>query len=211
MLLYKRISGQHRHSGDDNDRHFDRLGWRHNIYRGSLGLHPAGHNNDLAQQHLDRPFGRIIHIEDRVHVRIPVSNRIEQGDGGDGRQGQRQHDPHEDSEVIASVDLGGLLQTVRQRLEEVAHDNHVEGIDGNREDQGPVRVDQADAFDDQEGGDHSAAEQHGEDDDEINGIAGRQVSPGQAVGHQRGKQHTDYGSCNGDTHGYPESPEDGRR
>lgn len=148
MLLNKRISGQHRHGGDDNDRHFDRLGRRHNIDRASLCLHPAGDNNDLAQQHLDRPFCRIIHIEDRVHVRVPVSNRVEQGDGGYGRQGERQHNPHEDSEVIASVDLGGFLQTVRQSLEEVAHDNHVEGIDGNREDQGPVRVDQADAFDD---------------------------------------------------------------
>src|SRR5699024_11866898 len=120
-----------------------------------------GGDDDLAQQNLDGPERGVVDVEHGVHVRVPVGHRVEQTDRRDRGYGQRQHDADEHPELGAAVDAGRLLEAVGYALEEVAHDHEVEGVDRDRDDQRPQRVEQAELGHHDEGRDHDTADEHG--------------------------------------------------
>ncbi|MNY37904.1 hypothetical protein D3C86_1724940 [compost metagenome] len=130
MLLQERIHHQNRQGCHHDNGHLDRLVRRRNsrIKCGAV-IHPAGQHDDLPQQHLNRPLGAVIQIQNRTHISVPIGNRIEQRNGRDCRHGQRQHDPEQDAEVVAAVDFGGFLKAFRDVLEKVFENNHVERTD----------------------------------------------------------------------------------
>ena len=96
---------------------------------------------------------------------VPVAQAGEQADGGNGRHGQRQHDPPENGHLTGTVNLRGLQQCIGHIVGVIVfHQNHIEGVHqivGNQqckngifnvEDLGPHDV----------GGNDTTVEQHGE-------------------------------------------------
>ena len=99
-----------------------------------------------------------------MHVLVPQADSDEQANGSQSRLGQRQHDAPEAAERRAAVDGGGLEQFVRNAGEEAAHQDRVVSRDTARDDDGQHVVHKAQILDGQVGGDHAAAEHHGEQD-----------------------------------------------
>ena len=129
---------------DDDDSHLHRLLRRPDkfVHAGGVCRQAAGKYNDLPQDDLNGPFGRIIQVQNRRHIRVPVGNRIKERYGRNGRHRQRNHDSEQDSPVTGPVDLCGFLQSLRQVLKEVSHDDKIEGIDRCRDNQRRIRIDQ---------------------------------------------------------------------
>ncbi|MNI99074.1 hypothetical protein D3C73_1580620 [compost metagenome] len=59
-----------------------------------------------------------------------MGHGVEQPEGGHSGQRQRKHDADENAEIVAAVNLGGVLQPVRDLLKEVLQHNEIEGADG---------------------------------------------------------------------------------
>ncbi|MDD9984978.1 MAG: hypothetical protein OXQ31_01755 [Spirochaetaceae bacterium] len=76
-----------------------------------------------------------------------------------------------------------------ERHQEVAHDDDIEAAGGQRQDQGPARVDQAQGADQQEVRDQASGEEHRDQD--VNGHEGAagKVALGQGVGGAQGEGH----------------------
>ncbi|MNP22851.1 hypothetical protein D3C76_1155390 [compost metagenome] len=172
--------------------------------------HTARCDNDLAQQNLHRPFVRVVDVHNGAEVRVPVGYGIEQGDGGDGRQGQRQYDLEQNAEVAAAVQLRRFLQTFGKALEEAPQNDQVKCADSGRNNHREQAVDQTNLLYNQEGRDQTAMEQHGENDHQVEEFTAVQIAAGQAVRHQGGNEHTDQGSDGCYEDGYAQSLEDGR-
>ncbi|MNE92164.1 hypothetical protein D3C80_1898620 [compost metagenome] len=81
MLLQERVYDQNRDGGDDDDCHFDSLIRRDKVTLKRRGIPEAaalGQHDDLPQQHLNRPFGRVVDIQDGAEIGVPVAYGIEQ-------------------------------------------------------------------------------------------------------------------------------------
>ncbi|MNM93872.1 hypothetical protein D3C81_1062600 [compost metagenome] len=193
MLLQIRRHEQDRQGCNYNYRHLDRLVRRRNspVQLGTV-VQSARQHDDLPQQHLDRPFRAVVKIQNGRHVRVPVRYRIKQRDRSDCRHRERQDDFEQDTKIIAAVNAGGLLQALRNVLEEVLEDNHVKRADRGRNNQGGERIDHPQFLDDQKCGNQPAVEQHREDDQEVDRSPAIEILARQSVSHQRRQQHAEH-------------------
>ncbi|MNC17382.1 hypothetical protein D3C75_652590 [compost metagenome] len=213
MLLQERIHTQNGNRTHYDNRHLDGLLRRLHKVR-VHGVHVAGclgQHDDLAQHDLQRPFGRVIDVQESREEAVPVAYCIEQGEGGDYRHGQGQHDPPQKTQLLAAVDPGRFLNFRGQLLEEVLDDNQVEGADGAGENQSVEGIQHIQLADNQVGRDHPAAEQHGEDHHVQEKVASHQTAPSQRIGHGHRKEQVDNGADYGDIHGYPDTSHNGIR
>lgn len=142
ILLQEGIHDDDGKGADADDRVFNRVG----RYLGILGLafrtreSAHGQDDDLPKPYLNGPVIDIIQIHHGVEIAVPVGYGIEQSDRGEGRLGNRHHDPQKDLQVIAAVNLCRFLDAVRESLEEVLHDHHVVGADRDGQPERPVGI-----------------------------------------------------------------------
>ena len=78
-------------------------------------------------------FIAVRNIHHGIEIRIPVGNRIKQGDACQYRFGQRKDDPAEDLQIIAAIHSGRLLQLCGKSLKIVLDNNHVKWIYRSRQ------------------------------------------------------------------------------
>ena len=95
-------------------------------------LSPRRH--EVHELDRERAGALVLAEEDQRHeVVVPHPEELEDGERGDRRLGQREHDPPEDPEVGGAVDAGGFEHVLRQRGDVV-----VQQEDGERQAEGGV-------------------------------------------------------------------------
>ena len=90
------------------------------------------------QPERQRPVGLVLEDEERPEEAVPGALEREDRDGGQGRPGERQHDPQERREEPGAVDLGRLLEVARDRQEVLAHQEELLRLDREHEDHAEV-------------------------------------------------------------------------
>ncbi|MNP61473.1 hypothetical protein D3C76_1566640 [compost metagenome] len=108
-------------------------------------------------------------------------HRVEQPEGRNSRQGQRNNDPEQNPQVIAAVNFGGIFNAVGHLLEEVLEDNQVKRADCRRNHQGPERIDQMQGLHHIIGGDQPAVKQHGEQHRQQHHAPALEAFPGERI------------------------------
>ena len=110
VALQERIHTDDGQRGDDDHGALEHLRG-HGLCRVVIeqGIEFTGHQ-DLPQDGLNRILRAIRNEQDAVEVSVPIADRIEQGDGRNGRQGDGQQDAQEILEVGASVNGCGLIE-----------------------------------------------------------------------------------------------------
>ncbi|MNC33889.1 hypothetical protein D3C75_822990 [compost metagenome] len=166
-----------------------------------------GQNDDFTEQHLNGPHPVVIDVQNGIEELVPVPHSVEKPEGGHSRKRQGQHNPEQHPHIIAAVDPGGILQSVGDVLEEVFQHDQVEGADGIGNHQGPQGIGQMQRLHHEVGGNHPAAEQHGEQDSQQNHLPAPELGFGQRVRHQRGEQEVDEGAQHRNINGNQHAPE----
>src|SRR3954469_3371133 len=129
----------------DDEQH----GRQHRQHRGRHHQVPlgAGLPAELSQAERNGALGvDAVHYDQRPQEAAPEADEGEDGQYGQRRPGQRQHDPQEGSERSAPVYPRRLLQLCRNGEEELPEQEGAERGEGPREDQGPVAVDPAEGL-----------------------------------------------------------------
>ena len=117
-----------------------------------------------------------------------MPHRVEQADGGQHRQAQRQHHLPQHHRRGGAVDQRRLLQALRDREEEIAHDQHPERVDELWNHQRPQGVVEAGVAHHQVGRNQAAVEQDGKEHEHRDRRAPRHAALGQGVGERRREQ-----------------------
>ncbi|CDN45555.1 hypothetical protein BN871_HY_00050 [Paenibacillus sp. P22] len=194
MLLQERINSQNRSAGYEDGSHFhrERIDLLLDGDRNSgLGDRLRRVADEILEHHLQLPHVLLRRIQHGGEEVVPVPDCDEQADRRQHRLGERQDDPEEHRQVVRPVDLGRLLQLVGNAPEEADHDENVPGADRAGQDERPVRIDQAEHFDEQVRGHQSAAEQHREQDEQGEELAAAQPLLGDGVSHPCGEECAD--------------------
>lgn len=160
---------------------------------GGHGAYAVG-DQDLTQHQLQRVLGTGAQIEHGVEPGVPVTDGVEQHHDGQRRLRKRKDDAEEDLEVVGAVDPCRFLHAVGDLAHAVSHDDQVPRVYSVGKHHGPEVVVQADALDHQEGGDHAAAKEHGEGDQEHDGVTGAEAFPGQNIRAKASQQQIDAGT-----------------
>ena len=149
----------------------------------------SGRNDDGAHHVLHRHKLGVRQVHHAGEPRIPEGNSVEHGDGGDGWQAQRQDHADQDGKLIGAVQIRGLLQCVRNGIEEVAHDQHVPGVADIGQHQRPPAVEQAQFLHQNVVGHHAAGEQHGKEHHAQDAVAAAQLALAEGVGQGNRQEH----------------------
>ncbi len=212
--MEERISDQHGDGGDDDAGGLEgfHAGQPFEIV-GACGLGGELHGPDhVAQDHLERLLVAVVDEEDGRQEEIPVGDDVEQGQGQEHRDGQGQHDTDEYPEIVGAVDDCGLFQFAGQGLKVALEHDHVEGVDGVGPDEGAPAVDETDLANGEVERDQAGREDHLEDDQGHEDIAGRQVGTRKRIGAENGHEHLHQrgvgGNHEGVTIGEPEGAAD---
>ena len=120
--------------------------------------------------------------------------RVEQADGGNGGLAQGQDDPPQGLPLVGTIDAGGLHQLSGDGLEIGPHDNHVVDLHGPGDNHGPDGIIQPQLLHQQEGGNHTAAKEHGEGKVNGDGVAEGHFLPGHGVSRDDRKQDVHQGA-----------------
>src|SRR5699024_6464164 len=72
VALDEGVDHQHRQRGHRDHGHLHRLGRRHHVHHGGVGVDTARDDHDLTQQHLDRPLRGVVDVKDLVHLCVQV-------------------------------------------------------------------------------------------------------------------------------------------
>ena len=127
-----------------------------------------------------------------------MCHAVVQGHNAHQGFGQRHHDLEKHLEGGAAVDDGRFLHLGGDAVgEEGPADDEVIGGDACGDDQGPAGVQEAQVFHRQVGGDHAAAEIHGEGDEEHHDVPPYEVALGQGVGRRKGQGQVEQGAEDG--------------
>ena len=92
--------------------------------------------------------------------------------------------------------MSGFLQTVRYAQKSSAHDDDIGGADKARQNDGCPGTHEADLGHHQEGGNHTAAEKHGKDDEEHQRLFEHQIFPGEHIADHDGKNYAQASAYN---------------
>ena len=134
-----------------------------------------------------------------LHPVVPVADGREQANGGQGGLGEGHDDLEQGAVFAGAVDPRGLDEALRDRLEEVLHDDDVHGGHHPGGDERPDGVLQVQGPDQQYVvGHQSSAEQHREEDEQGDHIPGSDLLPGQGVSQHGGGQQMKKGTGHGD-------------
>ena len=181
-------------------------------FLGSKELRVAGEEVNVVFQRDQHVLQRedALHVGVEVvlghHPVVPVGEGEEQADGRDGRQGDGQHDLSEDTQLACAVDLGRFNDRLRHgRLEERAHDDHVEAGAADGQNQRPVGVLQAQDVDvDHVAGYQTAAEEHGDQNEDGEELAQAVVGTAERIAHGGAHHQTQAGAHNSNKNGVEE-------
>ena len=123
-------------------------------------LHLVARQAELPQISLKRYFLAVIDQDDPVKEIVPVTDDDKQRNGRQTGHGDRDEDLEQDFQRTGTVNECGLLQLLRNSLEEVHQENHVEDWNRTRKNQRPDAVDQPQLADHHIPGNDPAAEEH---------------------------------------------------
>ena len=129
-------------------------------------------------------------VDERLEEVVPGEEEVEQGDGDDRRPGLRDDDRHQDAQGSGAVDRGRLVELAGDRHEELAEQEHVEGVGEEvRDDQRQPRADPTEALihgvgrnDRDEAGQDDGGDQRRHDQ-----LLERDVEARQSVGDEHGR------------------------
>ena len=206
VLLQPGIDAQDGDGGEHDDCRFQRGG---QAGRGEalLGGHFHGVDvvDDVVQQQLQGIEVGVLHVHQGVGVAVPAAHGVEQSQGGQHGGGQRDVDLPQHLEEGGAVDLRRFPQTVRDSIEEAAHDDHV--VDGQTagDNQHQGIVQQAQLLHQQVVGDGACVEEHGDGDEDVDEAAALELLEDQGVCAQHGHGQRQQGAHHGEEHG----PEEG--
>ena len=169
----------------------------------------GGALDEDAPQHQGQGLALAAQVDHGGKPVVPVGHHGEHR--LDGQDGHGQGDNHADkgAELGRAVDLSRLHQVVGNAvLEVVAHDDHIAHPHAAGEKQGPHTANQVGLLDNQVGGDHAAAEVHGDDEKDIEELPSRQILLGQGVGGDVQHHHGENGADDGVLHRVEEARHD---
>lgn len=122
-----------------------------------------GIEHDIPEDDLQGIFVIRVQVQDGVEVHVPDTDGIKQNQNSQNSLGQRQHNLEKSRKSTGSVDLGRFVDLLGDLgVEEGSRNDHVVNAKAVRDDDSPDTVDHMKVFDNQIGGNHTAAEHHRE-------------------------------------------------
>src|SRR5699024_566458 len=98
-------------------------------------------------------------------------------------------------DLACPVQCGRLSELCRDRLEVCSGKDHIPHIKCTREQDGPHGIDQMQVIDEDECGDHSAAEEHRDHKDHIKKFSADKFFLGHRISRQQCDKDRDHGKC----------------